>query len=554
MIDHKFLDQSTAWLAEGVSRSLTRPISAGLGDRPRILKALCEISFLEYDVTAVPSPTLRETIGPILKQQILTPSFLSLFYHNIVHANLFLPLALAAVRANEVPPHYLYDFSTLTGIALRHTKERLPFRMLDLLHGAYRLSGDKRYLNQMIDIGRFGCLGGLTDPLDSSASDNYAVTHTVFYLTDFGRLPWPEAVCDSGIVIKVLDHLSTPAEREGNCDLVGEYLLCRLMLGQRDRVMEEQVDYLQERAVDGTYWKGPADLGDALKKDGISEKEMEFHENYHTTLVVLEALKRSLYEPVHKPPPPLLFTPHTPNRLSGYSSIEQEGCTSSSGAILLNAYKALMAGNLDSFFDQQSELLNDSAQILDAVEYTYFASRVNTIPESWRKKMSELTAAYTPKMHENSRFVRLLVLADGIVGGLDSIPLNRIKNDAEVATAAYRRNPDTILGAMLDRLVVLAVLLKKRGNSGTDDPSIAALLSQALILLYTEQAWHEFATLLAHSIILFDERLKNRFLDLVALMQPRSAAPGWLDPQTNEEKDFADRLSVALYQVFLASL
>jgi len=284
------LAASEKWLSGGVERWLR-----SLGDRssklyPRRLKALCEIAFLEYRAAQESSEPIRAALRPCLAALWQSGELLTLFRYNIIHANLFLPLCAATVAAIDTSAGACEDLQSLARLAARYRKERLPFRALDLLHGLYAVSGDEHFLRRVVDVAQYGCLGNIEYPHDVDLHDEYAITHTVFYVTDFGRREWPDSLASKEQVSAVLDILSARAERENNLDLIGEYALSRQMLGIRDGRFFREIDLLLRSGSDG-YWSGPADLAEALR-DVTCAEERAFFEHYHTTIVVREALSR----------------------------------------------------------------------------------------------------------------------------------------------------------------------------------------------------------------------------------------------------------------------
>jgi hypothetical protein len=284
------LAASEKWLSSGATRWLQ-----SLGDRsskiyPRRLKALCEIGFLEYRASRHSSDRVRAALRPSLAALWRSGELLTLFRYNIVHANLFLPLCAATVAAIGVTADAWEDMLSVTRLAARHRKERLPFRTLDLLHGLYAVTGDEQYLRRAVDIAGYGCLGPVAYPHDVDVHDEYAVTHTIFYVTDFGRRDWPPSLASKQQVSAILDILSARAERENNLDLIGEYVLGRQMLDLREGRYFAEIDFLSRSSGKG-YWSGPADLAEALK-DVTCGEERSFFEHYHTTIVVREALNR----------------------------------------------------------------------------------------------------------------------------------------------------------------------------------------------------------------------------------------------------------------------
>lgn len=287
------LAASEGWLARGVANHLAALAADRTELFPRKLKALCEIAFLEHCVTRQPSEPIGRALRRALRPLWEGGHLLTLWRYNLVHANLFLPLCAAATAALGRSVEVAADVRTLVELSLRHRKERLPFRSLDLLHGAYRVTGDANLFVRLERTAAQGCLGDLRFVQDFDLSDDYALTHTVFYLTDFGRRSWPASLAPPDLVEGILDVLSAQAEREHNLDLLAEYLLARQMLVLADGRADREAELLVVSATEEGYWPGPADLTEVLEDKGASPDEKIFFSHYHTTLVAREALLRA---------------------------------------------------------------------------------------------------------------------------------------------------------------------------------------------------------------------------------------------------------------------
>lgn len=286
------LAASEGWLASGVARHLSALAEDRTDLFPRKLKALCEIAFLEHCVTHRPGRALGRALERVLGPLWSGGELLALWRFNLAHANLFLPLGAAAVAAFGGSAAVSADLRTLVELSLRHRKERLPFRSLDLLHGTFRLTGDEEFFVRLKRTAAGGCLGELRFVHDFDPSDDYALTHTVFYLTDFGRRPWPPDLAAADRIEGVLDMLSERAETEWNLDLLAEYLLARQMLGLAGGRAAREAELLAGSQHDDGYWPGPADLTEVLEEKGAMPDETIFFSHYHTTLVAREALLR----------------------------------------------------------------------------------------------------------------------------------------------------------------------------------------------------------------------------------------------------------------------
>ncbi|MGE7437588.1 DUF6895 family protein [Kitasatospora sp. NPDC001175] len=112
--------------------------------------------------------------------------------------------------------------------------ERVPFRQLDLLH-TLELSGIDHGMPAVGAVLPFSLFCADPSVLKLSDGDIYAITHTVFYATDFGRrVPrWPTGF-DLSRAVEMLESLSLLCRRKENADLVAELLCCLLCLRIHD--------------------------------------------------------------------------------------------------------------------------------------------------------------------------------------------------------------------------------------------------------------------------------------------------------------------------------
>ncbi|WP_241003079.1 hypothetical protein [Streptomyces sp. CB01881] len=112
--------------------------------------------------------------------------------------------------------------------------ERIPYRQLDLLH-TLQLCGIGHDLPAMDEVLPFTLLCNRPNVVKLADRDIYAITHTVFYATDFGlrRPRWPSGF-EPAEAVELLEALLVLTRARRNADLVGELLCCLRCLGVRD--------------------------------------------------------------------------------------------------------------------------------------------------------------------------------------------------------------------------------------------------------------------------------------------------------------------------------
>lgn len=141
-------------------------------------------------------------------------------------------IAHLALTAAGRPDAY-FDFVVRRAVhaRLHQAAERIPFRDLDamwLLHGY-----DEEAFTISFEAVAYGSiLSAPTSPFYLTRTDGYAITHTVFYLTDFGRHPLSAAI-DRPHLRQLLEETIAWNLLAGDLDLLGELLLGAWQLDQQ---------------------------------------------------------------------------------------------------------------------------------------------------------------------------------------------------------------------------------------------------------------------------------------------------------------------------------
>ncbi|NXY96499.1 hypothetical protein HYE82_19310 [Streptomyces sp. BR123] len=189
--------------------------------------------------------------------------------------------------------------------------ERVPYRQLDLIHTLY-LCGVEHDLPPMDAVLPFTLLCRRPNVLKLADRDIYAITHTLFYATDFGqRKPaWPRGH-DSGRAVELIEALLVLAEARANADLVGELLCCLYCLGiTASEAADRAWAFLESVQEDNGRVNGP----EGIIHPGLNSGDEEFRhwaEGYHTTIVTaLAGLLARIPRRVDSPRP-TLPTPDT---------------------------------------------------------------------------------------------------------------------------------------------------------------------------------------------------------------------------------------------------
>ena len=132
------------------------------------------------------------------------------------------------------------------------------------------------------------------EPWKISEDISYAITHEVFYITDFGRKSFRlDAKIKEYLYLWVPAWLNIYLSHR-NLDLVSEFIMVMECIGSKEDFSEyiEQISLAQD--TDGLIQYYPTVFGNKLIKGNESEKRKKFLSNYHTTLVAILALAMTL--------------------------------------------------------------------------------------------------------------------------------------------------------------------------------------------------------------------------------------------------------------------
>ncbi|MFE0021742.1 DUF6895 family protein [Amycolatopsis sp. NPDC059021] len=204
-------------------------------------------------------------------------------------------------RADQAFPYHAYLVALLedAGRPAPSARERI----LDVLaaeagdhEGAWRPVQHRLELRYVQELGGFpsripdligqSIVAGSPDPLFLRDDEAYALTHVVFYATDFGARPMPDASALTGLLRTLAGSYLTA----GNLDLAGEFLLCLTALGSSCPVTAHGFRVLSDaQRPDGAV---PGPLHDPARWSGLRGDAAEaylFGTCHHTTMVAAMA-------------------------------------------------------------------------------------------------------------------------------------------------------------------------------------------------------------------------------------------------------------------------
>ncbi|MFE1171035.1 DUF6895 family protein [Streptomyces sp. NPDC058773] len=298
--------RAVAWLA--ARRHLIDPAEVATGRVLFARKALIETAFLVGLRARLDPEPLDGDYAALLDQveQIAArPSYRELVARDEAALLLYAGTYAALRLCGREDPEFRQLITQAAAGGYAAVFERIPYRQLDLLH-TLELCGVPHALPAVDEVLPFTLLCNGPNVLKLTDRDIYALTHTLFYATDFGlREPrWPQGF-DPGAAVELLEALLVLTLGQENADLVGELLCCLLCLGVRDsgeaRRAWEFLSATQE--ADGRV-NGPPGVVHPGLADG-DDAYRHWATGYHTTIVAaLAALLDRSPRVVRRPRPP----------------------------------------------------------------------------------------------------------------------------------------------------------------------------------------------------------------------------------------------------------
>lgn len=220
--------QAVAWLA--AHRSFFDPTLRLPNDQLFAKKAIVELALLvAYRHRLDPTPLTPEWLALLDTVELVAarPAYIEAAARD-PRALLLYALTFAALRiCGRENPDFAHVVEQCLATGYATAAERLPYRRMDLLHfllisGLDPAAGaklDESYLSTL--------LAQSPNVVELNDSDVYAITHALFYLTDFGQRP----ATTTAEVPGILEALLRLAIAERNADLAGELLCCALPYG-----------------------------------------------------------------------------------------------------------------------------------------------------------------------------------------------------------------------------------------------------------------------------------------------------------------------------------
>ncbi len=190
-------------------------------------------------------------------------------------------------------------------IAIKISPELVPFRKMDLEfciqivdHILNRKADEKKDITVLADE---TILNTDIDMINYESNEEYAITHALFYLSDFGEREIPEKFKDR--LHHAVQTLAMKNLLVGDMDLLAEYLINMSNLNICNEVYNLSLKELLKNQEDDGSFPGPERCGkdkiDINAKDKKEKRTNIFTVNYHTTLVCIMAILFHLKNTYH---------------------------------------------------------------------------------------------------------------------------------------------------------------------------------------------------------------------------------------------------------------
>ncbi|WP_405891258.1 DUF6895 family protein [Streptomyces sp. NBC_00133] len=278
--------RAVAWLA--ARRALTDPSSAHSDRVMFTRKALLETAFLVGLRARLDPDPLDGDYALLMRQvQDITsrPSYRELIARDEAALLLYAGTYAALKLCGHDDPQFRHIIQQASAGGYATVFERIPYRQLDLLHTLEmcQIGNSLPTVDQVLPLTLLCNRPNVTKLADR---DIYAITHTVFYATDFGlREPrWPVGT-GLGEIVELLEALLVLTRARKDADLVGEVLCCLLCLGVKEADSVGQAwDFLASVQEKDGRVNGPPGIVHTQITEGDSDYQ-SWATGYHTTIV-----------------------------------------------------------------------------------------------------------------------------------------------------------------------------------------------------------------------------------------------------------------------------
>ncbi|MBJ6745977.1 hypothetical protein JEQ21_05840 [Streptococcus sp. 121] len=255
-----------------------------LNDKEEQLKSFVELVFF-YNL--LPEPLKEKEIFKFIDSFIInkvdTIPFIDLFEENVnALAGLATIEEYFVLKGKQYYSEYLNKIITQDQLDLHIY--RVPFRQLDNKYSLKR-AGIRDNLRSFEELYSKTVIGKKLSPFYYTENSMYSLTHTIFYLTEMGRL-WNLSNIEKSHFLSIIKFLIVDRILENDLDILGELILCSIFLNL-DSELSNLLKYAKEILLINQKDNGGFP---APKEWSYETNYAEFRNIYHTTIVCIGAL------------------------------------------------------------------------------------------------------------------------------------------------------------------------------------------------------------------------------------------------------------------------
>ncbi len=231
-IPRRVADRALSWVVANLDRF--NPLAGGDEINPMAMKSLIELAVLCTSLNECPTfqgdQRIEQCLAMVQAMQNDLP-----FQERVFRTGKdFLPYTLFAIalqRGAPLPDDDRRRLQHLVDHGNAAVTEQVPYRSLEMRQ-VFDAAGLRHPLPPYATIYRNTTLARGINPSAASNFDAYSLTHTMFYLTDWGARP-PTAIpaAHRARHAWLLEQMLGMSIRQGNWDLAGEFLLALRCLG-----------------------------------------------------------------------------------------------------------------------------------------------------------------------------------------------------------------------------------------------------------------------------------------------------------------------------------
>jgi hypothetical protein len=285
------LARADRWLYEQGRIALHRVHEINPDAALRSIKARTEILFWWRYVSAKLNSKDNENLLLEFERNDLG-LLLSIFRHNPELSSLF--FALFFSLKGKLTEFEKNDVDILANYLFSYPRERTLFRTLDHCHST-SLFFEKSWPNETArNLLRESCLPFDGNILVHNEEILYAITHTLFYASDFGKDLSLLREFQNAPLVEFLAYLARVAVDDNDLDILSELLLCLMFIGEAETIDKKTFEFLIGSQSPQGFWPATQSVTDAVEADDIPQEQIPFFAHYHTTILARDVLARHL--------------------------------------------------------------------------------------------------------------------------------------------------------------------------------------------------------------------------------------------------------------------